>query len=109
MATMKAFTRCHGEVIELTNTYYCPEQYAATELSKYDGQERFVKVVSARGPGYIRYDFLGGLCPCGKRHFAERLVQRPAYPSNHKCDGRCMSARGPKCECSCGGKNHGAN
>lgn len=24
------------------------------------------------------------------------------------CDGRCMSATGPNCECSCGGSNHGA-
>lgn len=25
------------------------------------------------------------------------------------CDGRCMSATGPNCECSCGGENHGAS
>jgi hypothetical protein len=24
------------------------------------------------------------------------------------CDGRCMAATGNQCECSCGGKNHGA-
>ena len=24
-----------------------------------------------------------------------------------KCDGRCTSATGHNCECSCGGKNHG--
>lgn len=24
------------------------------------------------------------------------------------CDGRCMGARGFSCECSCGGRNHGA-
>ena len=24
------------------------------------------------------------------------------------CDGRCMSAIGPSCDCSCGGTNHGA-
>ncbi len=23
------------------------------------------------------------------------------------CDGRCMNATGPNCECSCGGSNHG--
>lgn len=26
-----------------------------------------------------------------------------------KCDGRCTSARGANCECSCGGANHGAD
>jgi len=24
------------------------------------------------------------------------------------CDGRCLAATGPNCECSCGGANHGA-
>jgi hypothetical protein len=25
------------------------------------------------------------------------------------CDARCTSARGPNCDCLCGGKNHGSN
>jgi len=40
---------------------------------------------------------------------------RPVYPSDVKgrtteqpCDARCTSAKGHNCECSCGGKNHGA-
>jgi len=28
---------------------------------------------------------------------------------DHPCDARCTSARGPNCECSCGGMNHGAD
>ncbi len=28
--------------------------------------------------------------------------------SAHKCDARCTEAQGHKCECECGGKNHGA-
>ncbi len=43
--------------------------------------------------------------------------KRPVYfePVNykhkegHKCDARCMNARGPNCECSCGGENHGSS
>lgn len=27
--------------------------------------------------------------------------------TDHACDGRCMNAIGPSCECSCGGANHG--
>lgn len=27
--------------------------------------------------------------------------------SDRKCDARCQSAKGPNCECSCGGENHG--
>jgi hypothetical protein len=29
--------------------------------------------------------------------------------ADHVCDVRCTSARGRKCECSCGGHNHGAD
>jgi hypothetical protein len=29
--------------------------------------------------------------------------------SDHACDARCMGAVGPNCECSCGGRNHGAH
>ena len=51
----------------------------------------------------------GGFCPrCAGRHQAARLIHYAAKPSRHSCDARCMSARGPNCECHCGGKNHGA-
>lgn len=30
------------------------------------------------------------------------------YAADIKCDGRCMSATGHSCDCSCGGVNHGA-
>jgi hypothetical protein len=31
------------------------------------------------------------------------------YSEQHICDARCMASRGPNCECSCGGKNHGSS
>jgi hypothetical protein len=37
-----------------------------------------------------------------------RSIQRKNNPSMHKCDARCLNATGFLCECSCGGKNHGA-
>jgi hypothetical protein len=39
----------------------------------------------------------------------ERSVEYKTNPSRHECDARCMNANGRtmKCECSCGGKNHG--
>ncbi len=39
----------------------------------------------------------------------ERVVTYKSNPSKHVCDARCMNATGRimKCECSCGGKNHG--
>ena len=44
----------------------------------------------------------------GRRVVVERAIERKANPSNHKCDARCLNATGFKCECSCGGKSHGA-
>ncbi len=38
-----------------------------------------------------------------------RKIDYKKRPSLHKCDARCASATGHVCECSCGGKNHGAN
>ena len=45
-------------------------------------------------------------CECGKWHFIRRVVGK--FVAEKGCDGRCMSATGHNCECSCGGKNHGA-
>lgn len=38
-----------------------------------------------------------------------RVVERKSNPSRHECDARCLNANGRtmKCECACGGKNHG--
>lgn len=47
-----------------------------------------------------------GLCPqCGRAMSYAEL--KGVYSAVHKCDSRCMGARGPNCECSCGGANHG--
>ena len=40
---------------------------------------------------------------------ATRCIEMKSNPSRHECDARCLNATGivMKCECSCGGKNHG--
>jgi hypothetical protein len=44
----------------------------------------------------------------GKALFpVERTIYYKKHPSLHKCDGRCLHAKGQNCECACGGKNHG--
>jgi hypothetical protein len=49
-----------------------------------------------------------GKCPaCGERHTVERKIEFKRFPSFHKCDARCTDAKGHKCECECGGENHG--
>ena len=45
-----------------------------------------------------------------------RTCQRPTtgqtvrgrFSAGHRCDARCIYAKGPECECSCAGANHGA-
>lgn len=50
-----------------------------------------------------------GICPnCATRHKTLRRIRYSTQASRHTCDARCMAATGPNCECSCGGKNHGA-
>jgi hypothetical protein len=84
MANFKYFTTCQNETVQLQNVYHSGK-------------------VSAKP-----VDF-SGTCPiCGGVHTAQRKVERKSNPSNHKCDARCLNAKGFKCECSCGGKNHGA-
>lgn len=38
-----------------------------------------------------------------------RVIEFKKTAEPHKCDSRCTSAKGNKCECSCGGKYHGSN
>jgi len=39
----------------------------------------------------------------------ERCIEYRSNPSKHACDARCLNATGKimRCECSCGGANHG--
>lgn len=43
---------------------------------------------------------------CGAPRYA-KLV-RGVVSHKHVCGARCMSSTGITCECSCGGRNHGA-
>lgn len=81
--TFKYFTTHQGQVIELTNVGH-------------DG------AVSTKANHFV------GFAPDGSKLRAERKIERKRNPSMHKCDARCMDAKGFLCECSCGGKNHGA-
>lgn len=43
-------------------------------------------------------------CGCGERVGLRRVE---GNVSEHECDDRCMESTGFKCECKCGGLNHG--
>jgi hypothetical protein len=67
---------------------------------------RFAKVDS--------FDCVAG-CLLGQEHTphpkiypATRKVFYKIDGSKHKCDARCLNAKGHNCECACGGSNHGA-
>ncbi len=50
-------------------------------------------------------------CVCGGRVEFLGPVTRVAHYARTevvpKCDGRCVNAQGPTCDCPCGGENHG--
>lgn len=65
------------------------------------------KAVTA-GTGVYRVGNNGCFARCSNRHkfFAVKLV-KGTYSPDHKCDSRCLNAKGWSCTCSCGGANHG--
>lgn len=54
-------------------------------------------------------EFLGWDAASGQWVKCTRVVEYKKFASRHACDSRCFNASGRvmKCECSCGGKNHG--
>lgn len=51
----------------------------------------------------VANDFLA--CPTCQKLMKMAVVQ--GFKTDHVCDVRCTGAKGHKCECSCGGANHG--
>lgn len=84
MANMRYFGELNGQAVELSRV-------------RHDG------AVSTAARHFT------GIAPDGTELRAERVVEFKSSPSRHKCDDRCIHATGKimKCECSCGGKNHG--
>jgi hypothetical protein len=44
---------------------------------------------------------------CGRAMYLKPVLGKVV--ADKKCDARCLGAKGHVCECSCGGKNHGAS
>ena len=84
MANYRYFAEHNGETVRLLNVYH-------------DG------AAETKAANFI------GTAPDGAKLRANRKVEFKSNPSRHDCDSRCTGARGRvmKCECSCGGKNHG--
>lgn len=68
---------------------------------------RKVKVYGRRVDGIFIEAAYDARCPsCNAKAWHGQMVQ--GVTSQHACDARCTEAKGFRCECSCGGKNHGA-
>lgn len=48
------------------------------------------------------FEYMGRTIGAFGRGLERQVGERPV------CDGRCTHARGPSCDCQCGGENHGA-
>jgi len=75
---------------------------------RYFTADQQLTAIQHDGSIYTSAKHFTGLTMDGRRVQVERAIERKSNPSNHKCDARCLNATGFKCECSCGGKNHGA-
>jgi hypothetical protein len=63
--------------------------------------------VKGDGRAYrVGNDGFFGRCPNRHKLFALKRI-KGTYSADHKCDARCLNAKGHTCTCSCGGLNHG--
>src|SRR5437868_697702 len=69
--------------------------------------ESFKQVTAGTGPYKIpNYPNVYARCPERHKVFPLRQI-KGTYSESHKCDARCLNAKGHDCTCSCGGANHG--
>jgi hypothetical protein len=96
MADMRYFAEVSGEIVALSNIHGLDNATFAA---------RFPEI---RGRRYDSFQRLVGCLPGSREPLpVMRVIEFRRNPSLHKCDARCETAKGHKCECSCGGKHHG--
>ena len=98
MANIKYFSDVTGEAVQLKAPYGMPnEEFAA----------RWPGLKGLRYDGYsmrVGYPTSGtsGVMP------VTRMIEYKSQPSLHECNAKCLNGKhNGKCECRCGGKNHG--
>lgn len=94
MADFRYFADLNGTVVELACVRHIGRGFKA---SAFEGVPFGTKPVFVPGVGFTGFIR------------ATRAIEMKPAPSRHECDARCFNATGRimKCECSCGGKNHG--
>ena len=83
MASFRYFADIGGQTVALANVFH-------------DGH------ISTKARHFI------GFTPDGHKINATRAIEFKRNPKLHACGPRCLNATGFQCECSCGGRNHGA-
>lgn len=99
--TLKHFAECSAGIVQLNPVHW-------SDLRDF---ELYVKRDRRPDERLVREGrlFAWGLCSrCGAAHPSQRRIFYAKKPSMHVCNAKCMGAAGHDCECSCGGKNHGA-
>lgn len=73
------------------------------------GQPVQLTAIRHDGSIYSSAKHFSGLTPSGHRVTVERKIEFKSFARRHACDPRCWGAsgKGMKCECACGGRNHG--
>lgn len=102
MAKIKYFADVDGQALELTTIF------------PMDNKEFTDRFPGVKGRRYDSFAKLAG-CEGNLRQGAtvypvtRQIEYKTANPSKHVCNDKCINATGKimRCECSCGGKNHG--
>lgn len=99
MKKIKYFSDYNGQTFQL-KTVWCMRN-----------SEFEIKFPGIKGKTYDSYNVRVGQPVEGsiKELPVTRIVEYKGNPSKHVCDARCVHATGKimRCECSCGGANHG--
>lgn len=97
MANIRYFSDIEAEPVELHGIFGMGNERVA---------ERWPGVKALRMDSWTRWVGFG---PDKEVRPVTRKVEFKRFPSRHECDARCRHATGRvmRCECSCGGKNHG--
>lgn len=102
MAITKHFGTCAGSPVDLLNPSWASLH---REFSHLIGRDHIPGESLVRSGSLFAF---GTCAKCGGLHPSARRIEYASQPSRHVCNAQCMGARGPSCECSCGGRNHGA-
>lgn len=83
-------------------------EYAVLRVDMYGPGKMYERRIYGRVNAYgrtvkVAEDVIG--CPKCSKPMSMAVVQGTV--TDHVCDERCTEAKGHKCECSCGGANHG--